>query len=111
MRSTRSSVPRSVTAWRGSASAIRSATPRPTAQKRGATWLADRVYSGVPAGEFGKEQEIEIGFMSGQANVGFWLEKRHIAPEPALVAAILDRAKRSNRILTEQEVMEVVRTH
>ena len=34
--------------------------------------------SGVPASEFGKQQEIEIGFMSGQANVTFWLEKRHV---------------------------------
>ena len=77
--------------------------------RKGDTWLADRVYSGVPAADVGKEQEIEIGFMSGQANVTFWLERRHIAPTPALVAAILERAKRSNRILTEPEVMAVVR--
>ena len=78
--------------------------------RKGDTWLADRVYSGVPAGEFGREQEIEIGFMSGQANVNFWLEKRHIKAEPGLVAAIVERAKRSNRILTEHEVMDVVKT-
>ena len=77
--------------------------------RKGDTWLADRVYSGVPATEFGKEQEIEIGFMSGQANVTFWLEKRHIKPEAGLVAAIMERAKRSNRVLTDEEVMSVVR--
>lgn len=81
------------------------------ALRKGDTWLADRVYSGVPASWFGKEQEVEIGFMSGQANVGFWLEKRKIKPEPDLVKAILERAKRSNRVLTEEEVLAVVRDH
>ena len=80
------------------------------AVRKGDTWLSDRVYSGVPATEFGREQEIEIGFMSGQANVNFWLEKRRITPEKGLVQAIVDRAKRSNRILTEDEVMDVVKT-
>ena len=80
------------------------------AQRKGDTWLADRIYSGVPATEFGKEQEIEIGFMSGQANVTFWLEKRHITAEPGLVTAIVERAKRSSRILTEAEVLDCVKT-
>lgn len=80
------------------------------ALRKGDTWLSDRIYSGVPASEFGKEQEIEIGFMSGQANVSFWLEKRHIKSEPGLVTAIVERAKRSNRILTEAEVMDVVKS-
>ena len=30
------------------------------AEKKGDAWLADRIYSGVPAGMFGKEQSIEI---------------------------------------------------
>ncbi len=81
------------------------------AARKGDVWLADRVYSGVPASEFGKEQEIEIGFMSGQANVTFWLERRHIAPDAALVAGIVERAKRSNRVLTETEVLDIVRQH
>lgn len=80
------------------------------AARKGDIWLADRVYSGVPASEFGKEQEIEIGFMSGQANVSFWLQKRHIKPEPGLVAAIVERAKRSNRVLTDAEVLDVVKS-
>jgi 2-isopropylmalate synthase len=44
------------------------------ARRRGDNWLADRVYSGVPAGEFDKEQVIEIGHMSGMSNVRYWLE-------------------------------------
>ena len=38
--------------------------------------LADAVYSGVPASLVGREQEIEVGPMSGQSNVLFWLEQR-----------------------------------
>ena len=34
--------------------------------RKGDAGLADRVYSGVPAGWFGKQQAIEIGFMSGE---------------------------------------------
>ncbi len=40
--------------------------------------LVDAVYSGVPASLVGREQEIEIGPMSGKSNVVFWLEKRGI---------------------------------
>src|SRR5439155_15467359 len=38
------------------------------AKNKGDEWLADRVYSGVPAGMFGREQEICIGYMSGAWN-------------------------------------------
>ena len=38
--------------------------------------LVDAVYSGVPASLVGREQEIEVGPMSGKSNVIFWLEKR-----------------------------------
>ncbi|MCL5054871.1 MAG: 2-isopropylmalate synthase, partial [Firmicutes bacterium] len=44
------------------------------AEKKGESWLADRVYSSVPAGDFGLKQRIEIGPMSGQSNVIYWLE-------------------------------------
>jgi 2-isopropylmalate synthase len=79
------------------------------ALRKGDAWLADRVYSGVPAGEFGREQEIAIGPLSGKSNVVHWLEQRgHPVTEPK-VAAILERAKRSNRLLTEEEILDVVR--
>lgn len=74
-------------------------------------WLADRVYSGVPAGLFGREQEIEIGPMSGMSNVRFWLKKRRFEFDEALARGILARAKASNRVLEEIEVLEMVREH
>ena len=53
--------------------------------KKGDDWLADRVYSGVPAAMFGRQQEIEVGPMSGESNVVFWLEQRGIEPTPERV--------------------------
>src|SRR5437762_794420 len=48
--------------------------------RKGDDWLADAVYSGVPARAFGREQEIDIGPMSGKSNVIFWLERHGIEP-------------------------------
>ena len=79
------------------------------ALRKGDTWLADRVYSGVPASEFGREQVITVGPMSGKSNVLYWLEKRGLAATDAVVAAILDRAKHSNRVLTDEEILDAVR--
>lgn len=71
-------------------------------------WLADRVYSGVPAGMFGREQEIEIAHVSGSANVEAWLEARKIPYDDALVAEILKVAKRGTRVLDEEEVRVIL---
>ena len=46
------------------------------ARAKGDDWLADRVYSGVPAGMVGLTQVIEVGPMSGESNVIFWLQER-----------------------------------
>lgn len=78
------------------------------ALNKGADWLADRVYSGVPASWFGRRQEIEIGHMAGDSNIIYWLRTRKIEPTPALVASIRDKAKSTARLLTEDEVYAVV---
>ncbi|MFZ5470669.1 MAG: LeuA family protein [Myxococcota bacterium] len=79
------------------------------AKKKGDDWLADRVYSGVPAGEFGKAQEIEVGHMSGMSNVRFWLEQRKLSVSDEVQRAILAKAKGCAWTLTEQEILEVIR--
>jgi 2-isopropylmalate synthase len=71
--------------------------------------LADRVYSGVPASVVGREQRIEVGPMSGESNVVFWLEQRGYEPTRERVERILAAAKASDRVLTEEEVREVAR--
>ncbi len=79
------------------------------AEKKGDAWLADRIYSGVPAGLFGKEQEIEIGHYSGESNVVYWLKKRGYDPTKALVDAVLGAAKRGNRVLSDEEIVAVIK--
>jgi 2-isopropylmalate synthase len=69
--------------------------------------LANQVYSGVPSHWFGLDQTIEVGPMSGKSNVIFWLEKRGIAATDELVEKILSRAKQSDRVLTESEILEL----
>jgi 2-isopropylmalate synthase len=76
--------------------------------KKGENWLADRVYSGVPASWFGRAQEIEIGHMSGESNVRYWLTSRKLPTDDGLVRAIFDLAKARNTLLSEKEVMSVV---
>jgi len=78
------------------------------AQAKGDAWLADRIYSGVPAGMFGRKQEICIGYMSGASNVNFWLRERKIEPSKELVDAILAKAKTTSHNLSEEEVLAVV---
>jgi 2-isopropylmalate synthase len=80
------------------------------AKRKGDDWLANRVYSGVPADLVGCQQVIEIGPMSGESNVVFWLEQREIEPRPTLVKAIFEEAKRHDRILSEAEIIAIVRT-
>ena len=81
------------------------------AEKKGHAWLADRIYSGVPAGMFGREQEIEIGHYSGESNVVYWLQKRGHTATNELVQAILKAAKRGNRVLTDEEITQVIKEH
>jgi 2-isopropylmalate synthase len=81
------------------------------AQKKGDAWLADRVYSGVPAAWIGRQQEIVIGHMSGRSNVLYYLGTRGVTATPEIVDAVLDAAKGSASLLTEDEVMEIVRRH
>jgi 2-isopropylmalate synthase len=79
------------------------------AMAKGDTWLADRIYSGVPAGMIGRNQEICIGFMSGASNVNYWLTKRQIPVSDDLIAEILKAAKAQDHIMTEDEVLAVVK--
>ncbi len=80
------------------------------AERKGQAWLADRVYSGVPASWIGREQEIEVGHMSGSSNVLYFLRRRGLPTSPDVVEAVMARAKQSERLLTEAEVLEVVRS-
>jgi 2-isopropylmalate synthase len=79
------------------------------ARAKGDDWLADLIYSGVPASLVGRHQEIEVGPMSGRSNVEYWLRRRGIEPETSLVDAIFERAKRSIHTLDEIEILTLCR--
>ena len=80
------------------------------AERKGDAFLADRIYSSVPAALFGRQQEIEIGPMSGESNVMYWLRKNGLPPEPALVKQIMGLAKSTNRLLGKAEILDLART-
>jgi len=79
------------------------------ARKKGEDWLADRIYSGVPAGMVGAHQRIEIGFMSGVSNVVHWLVERGLEPTEHLVEEIFRAAKERDSVLSDDEVLQIVK--
>jgi 2-isopropylmalate synthase len=67
--------------------------------------LVDAVYSGVPATMVGREQEVDVGPMSGRSNVVFWFEKRGMKADDAAVDRVFAKAKASAEVLTEAEIL------
>jgi 2-isopropylmalate synthase len=72
--------------------------------------LADAVYSGIPASLVGREQQIDIGPMSGRSNIIYWLERRGLEATEERVERILARAKSGSTVLTEEEVSEALKS-
>jgi len=81
------------------------------AMKKGDDWLADRVYSGVPAGDFGLHQVIRIGHMSGRSNIVHWLNEHGIEESSSLVEHLFDVAKSQRRLMSEEEVFAAIKAH
>ncbi len=77
------------------------------ALKRGDRWLANRVYSGVPADAFGYEQRIAVGPMSGKSNVVWWLEHHGYVADEARVSRIFNAAKSADRVLRDDELRDL----
>jgi 2-isopropylmalate synthase len=70
--------------------------------------LMDAVYASVPASLVGREQEIEVGPLSGRSNVVFWLERRGLPATDDLVDRIFSAAKQSNRTLTHVQIQQII---
>jgi len=66
--------------------------------------LVDLVYSAVPASWLGRQQEIEVGPMSGASNVRSWLATHGYPDDEAAVRHILAAAKQADRTLTDDEL-------
>jgi 2-isopropylmalate synthase len=74
------------------------------AEAKGDAWLADRIYSGVPAGLFGMSQRIEISPMSGISNVKHWLMRHgYDAVDQGMWEHVLSAAKRADHTFTDEE--------
>ncbi len=78
------------------------------AYKKNDVELANAIYSGVPSHLFGLDQIIEIGPLSGRSNVLYWLEKRGIPAPDETVDRIFAAAKKSERIMTDAEILAIV---
>jgi 2-isopropylmalate synthase len=70
--------------------------------------LIDAVYSGVPASLIGREQQIDVGPMSGKSNVIFWLERHGYIATDDLVDRIFSKAKTSSTVLTVDEIIALI---
>ncbi len=78
------------------------------AQRKGDAWLADRVYSSVPAGMLGLKQEINVGPMCGESNVIYWLVEHGHEPERPLVEHIFRLAKQRDTVFEDAELIQIV---
>jgi len=78
------------------------------AYRKGDRALMDAVYAAVPASLVGREQEIEVGPMSGRSNVVFWLEKHGIPATDEIVDRVFAAAKASRRTLTRDQIQTIV---
>ena len=89
------------------------------AHRKGDVAVKDSVYSGVPAGLLGREQEVLIDASSGASNVRYWLAVNGVAgsdgvngaaADGGLVEDVLRHAKRAGRPLTDDEIRRVIVT-
>ena len=78
------------------------------ARKKGDDWLADRVYSSVPADWLGLKQRIDVGPMCGESNVVYWLVEHGEEPEPKLVQHLFQLAKQAEAVFEDAELSRLV---
>jgi 2-isopropylmalate synthase len=82
------------------------------AEKKGDAWLADRIYSGVPAGWFGLHQVIEISPMSGLSNVQYWLRVHgYDVSDEGLCNHVFEAAKKGDHTFSDDEVHDLCRAY
>jgi 2-isopropylmalate synthase len=81
------------------------------ARKMNDNWLADRVYSSVPASLVGCRQIIDVGPMSGLSNVVHWLQENDYPPDKELSEIILEQAKKAPSVLSQIELHELCHEH
>jgi 2-isopropylmalate synthase len=79
------------------------------AMNKGDHWLADRIYSGVPASDYGLKQIIRIGHMSGRSNIIWWLKNNGYQVTDELVEYMFSIAKKQRKLMEDEEIHNSVR--
>jgi 2-isopropylmalate synthase len=79
------------------------------AMDKGEHWLADRIYSGVPASDYGLKQVIRIGHMSGRSNIIWWLKNNGYQVTDELVEYMFIVAKKQNKLMQDEEIHDSIR--
>ena len=79
------------------------------AMNKGDHWLADRIYSGVPASDYGLKQIIRIGHMSGRSNIIWWLKNNGYQVTDGLVEHMFSVAKKQRKLMEDEEIHNSVR--
>lgn len=74
------------------------------AENKGDAWLANRVYSGVPADMVGLKQIIRVGPMCGKSNVVYWLKENGYDADDAQVERLFNAAKDATKLLEDDEL-------
>jgi isopropylmalate/homocitrate/citramalate synthase len=78
------------------------------AERKRDAWLAERVYSCIAPSLLGRTQRIDVGPMSGEANVEHYLGRRGIGRTDDLVKRILACAKAGERVLADLDIDAIV---
>ncbi|MEW6758811.1 MAG: 2-isopropylmalate synthase, partial [Acidobacteriota bacterium] len=78
------------------------------ARQMGDACLEDLMYSAVPASWVGRRQTIEVGPMSGDANIVAWLQDHREEVNQERVAAIRRLAKESDTMLSDDDIFDLL---
>jgi 2-isopropylmalate synthase len=70
--------------------------------------IDERIYSSVRASMVGRRTRIDIGPMSGEANVRYQLSRRGVPPDQAVIDRILGAAKQRNHMLADHEIDRLI---
>ena len=73
--------------------------------------LADMVYSSVCASRLGLAQRIEVGPMSGKANLKFWLDQQGLPYNSKLMESLLGEVKQRAHVLTDLELIDLYHSY
>ncbi|MFN2225809.1 MAG: hypothetical protein ACK2UY_05870, partial [Anaerolineae bacterium] len=78
------------------------------AQRLGRPELVANTYAGVDPRLTGHDVEVQVGPLSGTANVEWAAAGLGLACSPELAGRVLDRARELDRILTADEIAEIL---